>query len=86
MAGTNTRWAVTPRTGEVVWRHQTLPRDNWDQECTFEMMVINSPVNPDPNAAGMLAVNPDARRGLRKTLDGRPLQDRHRLELRCGDR
>jgi alcohol dehydrogenase (cytochrome c) len=71
MAGTNTRFAVRPRTGEVVWKHQVLPRDNWDQECTFEMMIINTNVNPDPNA-GMLSVNPDARRGMRKTLTGVP--------------
>ena len=70
MAGTNTRFAVRSKTGEVVWRHQVLPRDNWDQECTFEMMIINTPVNPEP--AGMLAVNPDARRGPRKTLTGIP--------------
>jgi len=70
MAGTNTRFAVRPRTGEVVWKHQVLPRDNWDQECTFEMMVINTPVNPDPT--GMLSVNPNARRGPRKTLTGMP--------------
>src|SRR5437773_2819398 len=72
MAGTNTRFAVKPKTGEVVWKHQTLPRDNWDQECTFEMMIINTPVNPDSNAPGMLATNPDARRGPRKTLTGIP--------------
>ena len=72
LAGTNTRWAVKPRTGDVVWRHQTLPRDNWDQECTFEMMVINTPVNPDASAAGMLSTNPDAARGPRKTLTGVP--------------
>lgn len=72
MAGTDTRFAVKPRTGEIVWKHQTLPRDNWDQECTFEMMVINSPVNPDPNAQGMLSVNPDAKKGPRKTLTGVP--------------
>jgi alcohol dehydrogenase (cytochrome c) len=70
MAGTNTRFAVRPRTGEVIWKHQVLPRDNWDQECTFEMMIINTPVNPD--AAGMLSVNPNARRGPRKTLTGVP--------------
>ena len=70
MAGTNTRFAVRPKTGEIVWKHQVLPRDNWDQECTFEMMIINTPVNPD--AAGMLSVNPDARRGPRKTLTGVP--------------
>jgi len=34
--GTDTRFAVRPKTGEVVWKHQVLPRDNWDQECTFE--------------------------------------------------
>jgi alcohol dehydrogenase (cytochrome c) len=70
MAGTNTRFAVRPTTGEVVWKHQVLPRDNWDQECTFEMMVINTAVNPDPSV--MLSVNPNARRGPRKTLTGVP--------------
>jgi alcohol dehydrogenase (cytochrome c) len=70
MAGTNTRFAVRPKTGEVVWKHQVLPRDNWDQECTFEMMIINTPVNPD--AGSVLSANPDARRGTRKTLTGVP--------------
>jgi alcohol dehydrogenase (cytochrome c) len=70
MAGTNTRFAVRPKTGEVVWKHQVLPRDNWDQECTFEMMTITTPVNPDPSV--MLSVNPGARRGPRKTLTGVP--------------
>jgi alcohol dehydrogenase (cytochrome c) len=70
MAGTNTRFAVRPKTGEVVWKHQVLPRDNWDQECTFEMMIINTPVNPD--AGSMLSVNPNARREPRKTLTGVP--------------
>src|SRR6266404_2952295 len=70
MTGTNTRFAVKPKTGEVVWRHQVLPRDNWDQECTFEMMIINTPVNP--SATDMLSVNPNARRGPRKTLTGVP--------------
>jgi len=36
------------------------------------MMVINTPVNPDPNAQGMLATNPDAKKGPRKTLTGIP--------------
>jgi alcohol dehydrogenase (cytochrome c) len=71
MAGTDTRFAVRPKTGEIVWKHQVLPRDNWDQECTFEMMIINTPVNPSA-AAGMLSINPSARRGPRKTLTGIP--------------
>ena len=70
MAGTNTRFAVRPKTGEVVWKHQVLPRDNWDQECTFEMMIVNTPVNP--SATDMLSINPDVRRGPRKTLTGVP--------------
>jgi alcohol dehydrogenase (cytochrome c) len=72
LAGSDTRYAVRPKTGQVVWKHQVLPRDNWDQECTFEMMVVNTPVNPDPGAVGMLSVNPDAKRGPRKTLTGVP--------------
>jgi alcohol dehydrogenase (cytochrome c) len=36
------------------------------------MMIINTRVNPDSNATGMLSVNPDARRGPRKTLTGIP--------------
>jgi alcohol dehydrogenase (cytochrome c) len=71
LAGTNTRFAVKSRTGEVVWKHQTLPRDNWDQECTFEMMIIDTMVNPDPTA-GLMAINRDARQGMRKTLTGIP--------------
>ena len=72
MAGTDTRFAVHPKSGEIAWRHQTLPRDNWDQECTFEMMVINTPVNPDASASGMMSINPAARKGPRKTLTGIP--------------
>ncbi len=56
MYGTNTRFAVHPKTGEIAWRHQVLPRDNWDQECTYEAIIVDSPINPDANAAGMLAV------------------------------
>jgi alcohol dehydrogenase (cytochrome c) len=70
MAGTNTRFAVRPKTGEVVWKHQVLPRDNWDQECTFEMMIIDTLVNPA--RPGMLSVNPNTGGGRRKTLTGVP--------------
>ena len=44
LAGTNTRYAIDPRTGHVVWEHQVLPQDNWDQECTFEMIPITTKV------------------------------------------
>ena len=59
LAGTDTRWAVRPDTGKIVWRRQILPQDNWDQECTFEMMLVDTPMHPNPNAEGMLAANPN---------------------------
>lgn len=54
--GTNTRFAVRPKTGEIVWRHQVLPRDNWDQECTWEAIIVDSPINPKADAEGMIQV------------------------------
>jgi alcohol dehydrogenase (cytochrome c) len=72
LAGTDTRFAVDPKTGKIAWKHQVLPEDNWDQDCTFEMLSITTAVHPDPKAEGMLAVGrrPDAAR--RKTLTGVP--------------
>ncbi|MCW5717613.1 MAG: PQQ-binding-like beta-propeller repeat protein [Chitinophagaceae bacterium] len=71
-AGTNERWTIRPETGEVVWRHQVLPQDNWDQECTFDMMVIPTVVNPNPNAEGMYAANTALAGSERRTLTGMP--------------
>jgi alcohol dehydrogenase (cytochrome c) len=72
LAGTNTRYAVDPKTGKIIWKHQVLPQDNWDQECTFEMMPIVTPVHPDAGAAGMMAVGRRAAAASRKTLTGVP--------------
>ena len=72
LAGTNTRFAVRPSTGEIVWKHQTLPRDNWDQECTFEMIVANTDVTPAADMDGVLAVNPNASGENRRVLTGVP--------------
>ncbi|MCW5715049.1 MAG: PQQ-binding-like beta-propeller repeat protein [Bauldia sp.] len=75
MAGTNTRFAVRPETGEIVWSHQVLPQDNWDQECTFDMMIIPTVVNPNPNAEAMLATNPNVAGTERRTLSGMPCKN-----------
>ena len=75
LAGTNTRWAVRPETGEVVWRRQLLPQDNWDQECTFEMMLVDTPMHPNPNAEGMLAANPKIATEKVRTLVGMPCKN-----------
>ena len=75
LAGTNTRWAVRPETGEVVWRRQLLPQDNWDQECTFEMMIVDTPMHPNPNAEGMLAANPKITTDTVRTLVGMPCKN-----------
>jgi alcohol dehydrogenase (cytochrome c) len=75
LAGTNTRWAVRPETGEIVWRRQLLPQDNWDQECTFEMMIVDTPMRPNPNAEGMLAANPTIATDKVRTLVGMPCKN-----------
>jgi alcohol dehydrogenase (cytochrome c) len=72
LAGTNTRYAVEPKTGKIIWKHQVLPQDNADQECTFEMMPITTAVHPDPKAKGMMAVGRRAVTASRKTLTGVP--------------
>lgn len=71
--GTNTRFAVKPKTGEVIWRHQTLPRDNWDSECTFDMMVVTTKIDPAADMDGLRAIGKDIPRGeTRKVLTGVP--------------
>ena len=75
LAGTNTRWAVRPDTGQVVWRRQLLPQDNWDQECTFEMMLVDTPMNPNENAEGMLAANPNVAERRVRSLVGVPCKN-----------
>ena len=75
IAGSNTRYAIEPRTGKIIWKHQVLPQDNWDQECTFEMMSVTTPVNPDPKADGMMAVGRRAAAPSRKILIGAPCKN-----------
>jgi alcohol dehydrogenase (cytochrome c) len=72
LAGTDTRYAINPATGKIIWRHQVLPEDNWDQECTFEMMPITTPVHPDPKTDGMFSVGKGIESASRKTLTGMP--------------
>lgn len=72
LAGTNTRFAVDPKTGKIAWKHQVFPQDNADQECTFEMMPITTKVAPDPKAKGMMAIARNAASASRKTLTGVP--------------
>jgi alcohol dehydrogenase (cytochrome c) len=72
LAGSNTRFAVDPKTGKIAWKHQVFPQDNADQECTFEMMPITTKVAPDPKAKGMMAVRHGAAAASRRTLTGVP--------------
>ncbi|MGC4253009.1 MAG: PQQ-binding-like beta-propeller repeat protein [Sphingobium sp.] len=69
--GTNTRFAIRPKTGEIVWSRQVLPRDNWEQDCVFEMMPLTTAVNPDAQAQGMMAVG-KVKGQTRKVLTGVP--------------
>jgi alcohol dehydrogenase (cytochrome c) len=73
MFGTNTRFAVKPKTGEIVWRHQVLPRDNWDQECTYEMVPVDLNVQPSAEMDGLLAIGANAENaGEKRVLTGVP--------------
>ena len=72
LAGTDTRYAIRPSTGQILWKHQVLPEDNWDQECTFEMMPITTAVRPDPKANGMMAIGASLPTGRHKVLAGVP--------------
>jgi alcohol dehydrogenase (cytochrome c) len=87
MAGTDTRWAVNPKTGQVIWRRQLMPQDDWDQDCTFEMMPITTPVHPDASTTGMFAVGPNADSSSRKTLTGAPCKNAimWSLDAKTGD-
>jgi len=75
LAGTNERWAVRPETGEIVWRRQLLPQDNWDQECTFEMMLVDTQMRPNPGAEGMIAANSAVNRQNVRALVGMPCKN-----------
>src|SRR3954463_12695457 len=72
LAGTNTRFAVDPKTGKIVWKHQVFAQDNADQECTYEMLPITTKVAPDPKAKGMRAIGRKAATASRRTLTGVP--------------
>jgi alcohol dehydrogenase (cytochrome c) len=50
---------MNPDTGEIVWARQIHPMSSWDQECTLEMPLVDITMSPDPDAAGMEAINPD---------------------------
>ena len=58
-----------------------LPEDNWDQECTFEMMPITTPVHPDAKAKGMMAVGRRAAVRQPQDPDRRAVQDLDHVEL-----
>jgi alcohol dehydrogenase (cytochrome c) len=72
LAGTNTRFAIEPKTGKIVWKHQVFVQDNADQECTYEMLPITTRVAPDPKAKGMMAIGRKAATASRRTLTGVP--------------
>ena len=50
MLYSNSTLAMNPDTGEIVWYFQHLPRDNWDLDHPFERMLIDSVIDPNPDA------------------------------------
>ena len=67
--GTNTRFAIRPKTGQVIWRRQLLPSDSWGQDCTLEMLLVNSKLSPDKSLQAVGLAKPG---DTRKMLVGVP--------------
>lgn len=76
LAGTDTRWAVDLKSGEVKWQHQVQPGAMWDEECTFETILDTVALKADPNAKDMLAIGPNGSSGeMRKVATGVPCKN-----------
>ena len=56
MLYSNSTLALRPDTGELAWYFQHLPRDNWDLDHPFERILVDIPLEPDPQAA--TTINP----------------------------
>lgn len=67
--GTNTRFAIRPQTGQVIWRRQLIPSDSWGQDCTLEMLLVSSKFNPNKALQAVGAAKPG---DTRKMLVGVP--------------
>ena len=68
---TNSTLALDPRTGELVWYFQHLPRDNWDLDHVFERFIVETEVSPDPSEVPW--IHPDLVPGeTRKVITGIP--------------
>lgn len=62
----NSTVALDVDTGELVWYFQHLPGDDWDADYTNERILINTPVDPDPDAVRW--INPRIQRGQRRDV------------------
>ena len=52
----NSTVALRPGTGQMEWYYQHLPCDDWDQDFVQERTLIDTVVNPDPDA--VMWINP----------------------------
>ncbi len=52
----NSTLAIAPDTGELDWYYQHLPCDDWDQDFVQERTLIDTVIDPDPDA--VMWVNP----------------------------
>ncbi len=68
---TNSTLALNADSGEIVWRFQHLPRDNWDFDHAFERMLVDIPLKLDRSAVWVS--NPRIRRDeMRRVVTGIP--------------
>ncbi|MEO0463372.1 MAG: PQQ-binding-like beta-propeller repeat protein [Pseudomonadota bacterium] len=67
---TNSTLALDPATGEIVWYFQHLPRDNWDTDHTYERILVDAEVRPDPDETWVQ--NPGLPNGTQRLMTGIP--------------
>ena len=62
----NSTVALDPDTGELAWYYQHLPGDDWDLDMNEERVIVETPVNPDPQHVRW--INPNIARGATREV------------------
>jgi alcohol dehydrogenase (cytochrome c) len=62
----NSTIALDADTGELVWYYQHLPGDDWDMDINHEKILINTVIDPDPDAVKW--INPNIPKGVSRDV------------------
>lgn len=64
----NSTLALDPDTGEIKWYYQHLPCDGWDADFVQERTLIDTVVDPDPEAVKWINPNLEGKKERRKVV------------------